>query len=407
MYSSFVWQTYCFMSLYYLIRNQFLIFLSFVFYPILYLVMRGRRREVGDAPRILVIPQLTRVGDLVCSTPVFLAIKKKYPKSFLAVLVTRKVAGIIKNNPYIDEIIYFQTKGYSNILQNVGILKFDWGVCLTPTFMGTVTMMLGLIPNRVKITREGRSLGEFFSDWLCQFRFLYKDHTYLPKFYLKLLEPLGIFSQDDKKDVFVSDEGERKAEEFVANRKSQIANRTVGISITAGNKIKEWGDDKFAELAKRIVEKYNARIVFIGSKNDEERIKTLIGRLKGSPSTLLGDYKYLVPEPVEGQPFVPVTNFSLEELPSLMKRLDLYIAVDTGPIYIAEALGVPLVDIIGPVDPNEQPPCGKPHCICVLPKATIKPSSFVFKRSGRAEEHKKALDATSVEMVMDEVDKLI
>ena len=34
----------------------------------------------------------------------------------------------------------------------------------------------------------------------------------------------------------------------------------------------------------------------------------------------------------------------------------LFISVDTGPIYIAEAFNVPTVDIVGPVDENVQPP---------------------------------------------------
>ena len=51
--------------------------------------------------------------------------------------------------------------------------------------------------------------------------------------------------------------------------------------------------------------------------------------------------------------------FSLDELKALIQRLSLFISVDTGPIYIAEAFDVPTIDIIGPMDENEQPPRGE------------------------------------------------
>ncbi len=393
------------MRFYYFIRNKLIMLSTVIFSPLFFVLAKRRAREYGDAPRILVIPQLTRIGDLVCATPVFRAIKEKYPRSFLAVMVTGKVAGIIKNNPHIDQIIQFKTKGYSNILKNVGMLRFDVGISLTPQPVASAMMLLGLIPRRIKLVREGRPVMEFLTDWLNTEKMFYRHHTLLPQRYLDLLKFIGIENASPKKEVFVTETGERKAK-LTPHLNPPPADggrrgRLIGISIAAGNKIKEWGDEKFTELAKRILEKYkNARIIFIGSKNDEPRIASVIARLKGSPSTPLGEYKSLVPELVEGLPYSSATDFTLEELPSLIKRLDLYVGVDTGPIYIADALDVPLIDILGPVDPTEQPPCDGDKKICVAPAGGIRPSSFVFKRPGRAVEHARALAATSVDSVM-------
>jgi ADP-heptose:LPS heptosyltransferase len=384
------------MRWYYFIRNKIIIILTIIFSPIFFILAKMRRHDYGEAPRILVIPQLTRIGDLVCATPVFRAIKEKYPHSFLTVMVTGKIAGIIRNNPHIDQIVQFQTRGYADIPKIVRSLRFDVGISLTPQPIATTTILLGLIPERIKLVREERPMMESLTDWLNTQTSQYPHHTYLPQKYLDMLSAIGISGVSAKKDVFVSEEGEKKAASFLplVEGEDKGGGLLIGISITAGNKIKEWGDDKFIELAQRILEKYKTtKIIFIGSKNDEPRINKLISFLPLRE----GEDK--------GGGVVVAADFSLEELPSLIKRLNLYIGVDTGPIYIAEALGTPLLDIIGPVDPAEQPPCSAPRSICVLPPTSIKPTSFVLRRPGK--NHRAALEATSVEMVMAAAEKLI
>ena len=47
--------------------------------------------------------------------------------------------------------------------------------------------------------------------------------------------------------------------------------------------------------------------------------------------------------------FLTTLSKFLLEMPSVIKRLNLYIAVDSGPIYVAHALGVPVIDIDGEI----------------------------------------------------------
>ena len=104
--------------------------------------------------------------------------------------------------------------------------------------------------------------------------------------------------------------------------------------------------------------------------------------------------------------FIKANDFNLEELPSLMNKFSLYIAVDTGPIYIAHALGIPLIDIIGPVDPTEQPPKDN-KSIQILPRGDIKPSSFVFKRRGTQQEIVSAIQNTDINDIYQAAKKLL
>ena len=161
--------------------------------------------------KVLVIPHLTRIGDLVCATPVFRAIKEKYPDSHLAVLAAGRLEGLLKNNPRVDEIIIYRHYDLWGTIKKIRQGRFDWSFVLSGTAVGVIISFLALIPNRTKITRRPRPFSEFFTDWLSNYKLRYEHHTYLPRYYLRLLEFIGIKNPEEIKEVFVSEEGERKA----------------------------------------------------------------------------------------------------------------------------------------------------------------------------------------------------
>ena len=339
------------------------------------------RREPESALRILIIPQLTRVGDLVCATPTFRAVKARYPDAHLTVLVSKKVVSMIRHNPHIGEIVIIEDYRFFALAKKLRAERFDWSVSLAGVSTMTLLMLFARIPRRIKTTRSEAPVSERLTDWMATDRVFYAHHTYLPGHYLKTLVPLDIHDDNAVPEVFPTPEGERKAEAFVAEYGR--GKPLIGISITAGNKIKEWGDERFTELARELHFRYDATLVFLGGLNDEARIAAVIERIGAGEN-------------------VAATGFSLDELPSLMKRFALFIAVDTGPIYIAHALGVPLIDIIGPVDPSEQPPLGE-KSVQVLPAAGVAPSSFVFKRPGTAAEHQRAVASIPIAKVLEAV----
>ena len=376
-------------NFYYTTRKWFLAFGMLTSWPIFWFLIRRRKAYFAKNPslRILIIPQLTRIGDVVCATPVFRSIKEQYPDSFIAVLVTSRIFELLKHNPNIDEIIQFRTSHFMNMLRIIRSKKFNWSMSLSGTMITTIIAVWSLIPGRAKITRQDKPLGERLTDWLIPDKLLYHHHTYLPKYYLKLLKYLNINHPEEIRQVFTTISGDEIIKKWLFKKGISDSDLLVGISIAAQNRIKEWGDEKFKEVAKYINRKYKGKIIFLGIKKDESRIMNVLKNL---------DPNY----------FFMATDFTLEELPSLIKRLNVYIAVDTGPIYIAHALKVPLIDITGPCDPYEQPPNDK-ISIQVRPPEYIEPSSFVMKKAGKDEEHKKALAATSIESVEGAIDQLM
>lgn len=361
------------------------ILFTWISYPLLILCARRRQKNLDTKKNVLVIPQLTRIGDIVCSTPVFFNIKKTYPQSKITVLVSKKAFGIIKNNERIDHFIISEEYSWFGLMKRIQQGQFNWSINLSATSTNTCLALWGLIGNRIKTVVEKPPITEQLTDWMSNYRLLYRNHTYLPRHHIQLLGFMGIKNPEDKKEVWLSPQSENKAEMW---RKGIPASaRIIGLSISAGNKIKEFGDERFLILAQKLLDGKDIALCCIGSRGDAPRIEAFVKKV--NHSLCFG-----------------VLNFSLEELPSLMKRFSLYIAVDTGPIYIAHALGVPLIDIIGPVDPDEQPPQDE-KSIRILPRNDVAPSSFVFKRRGNQEEIRKAIESTDIQDVADAASRLL
>ncbi len=358
---------------------------TFFTFPIHIFFAKKKAKKLKTQKRVLVVPQLTRIGDIVCSTGVFLNIKLEDPNTFLAVLVSKKAVGILKQNPRIDELILIEDYSFFGLIRKIQKTNFNFGINLSATSKNTCLFVWGQIANRIKTIVETPPITEQLTDWMCNFKLLYKNHTYLPTHHIALLKFLGIPNPKDQKEIFLSSAAEEKAKVWRENFDPET--KIVGLSITAGNKIKELGDEKFESLINKILLIDNVAIVCIGSKNDKERIEKLVGK-------------------IGNKRFMGETTWNLEELPSLINKLSLYIAVDTGPIYIAHALKIPLIDIVGPCDPREQPPKDE-QSLQILPQHNIRPSSFVFKKRGEKKDIKKALEETYIEDILNAVEKLL
>jgi len=371
--------------------TRVLIFLSFVSFPIIFFLIWIKRNKKNKQPlKILVIPQLTRIGDIICSTPVFSALKDEHPDCHISVLSSLNASGIIEDNPRVDEIIIIENyqTDFFKLITKIKNDEFNVGISLSGTALSSLLFFFGLIPERIKITRPNRPIAEILTDWLCNKKEIYATLSYLPLFYLKLLKYLGINKTIVKKEVYISSDSDKKITAWLNQKEILPDDQVVGISLTAGNKIKEWGDNKFMALTNKITEQYGMKIILIGSYRDQERADNFIKLVSGNGCYVNG------------------TGFPLNDLPALIKRFNYFISVDTGPVHIAEALGIPLIDILGPVNDIELTPKGE-FVRIIKPSDNIPPTIFAFWETGDKKSATQALDSISAEEVFNAFKSLI
>ena len=57
-------------------------------------------------PKILLI-RLSSLGDVVLTTPAIRAVRANFPNAYIAMLVAKQSADILRENPHLNEIIAF------------------------------------------------------------------------------------------------------------------------------------------------------------------------------------------------------------------------------------------------------------------------------------------------------------
>ncbi|MDP2682716.1 MAG: glycosyltransferase family 9 protein [Deltaproteobacteria bacterium] len=363
--------------------------LTYLFSPILYLLLFFRKKDIR---RILVI-QTAKIGDLICSTPVFRAIKKKYPDARLSVMVNPVTRELLEHNPYINEIIPLQKDFYKGFTGKVRLAvlfrkgRYDVSISLNPNVPFTLAMFWGLIPVRISIMPDFAGITYKMASVFSTYLERHIRGRLVADTYMRMLKGIGMEGNDISKDIFKSPDADNKIERFLNRENSKFK---IGIAVTSGNRLKEWGVEKIASLVDRLITELNVCIVLIGSETDKDVSDRILKTTEQRDMIIDA-----------------VGKFTIGELPALIQRLSLFIGVDTGIIYMADALNVPIVDIAGPADMQDQRPTGK-KVVIIQKKLSCVPCSHAFKAPYSCQYwHRECITSITVEEVFEGVSRLM
>ena len=343
------------------------VLLTWLFYPVLTALAMLRRKDVPE--RILVI-QGAQIGDLVYSTGVFREIKKKYPQARLTALVKPITKSLLANNPYVDNIICVEdgkSKGFKKLARFSALLRkgrYDAVVALNPRVNYAVASLWALIPVRISLLPHFGNLSDVSDTsrtalhrrlpfmpryYGINYALASRLHTHLVrhvagnlllKTYMKMLRPLGIDAEDITKNIYKSDDADKAVDGLFAGRAIE-GRKLIGLAVTSGKKMKELGPAKVAAIADGITSRHEALVVFIGAAGDRQKADEALS-LSRNRNRIIDS----------------IGRFRLDQLPALLERLSLFIGVDSGITYMADALDLPIVSIAGPAEMEDQRPTG-------------------------------------------------
>ena len=356
---------------------------------LLFVPFRGRKKNI---PETILVIQLAKLGDMICTTPMFRAVKEHYPESRLFVLGNAINREVLAGNPHVDEYLTY-TGSFTDTVRTLRACRID-AVCITvPSFDMLASAIVARVPHIVVpeiksgwspyVTLPYRILSKFV---------IRKDHhmgSYAPREYLRLLEPLGIHVNDTKKEVRYTTTAFASVETICKKHSIRNEDTIIGILPGAGNDIKSWPPEYFAKLISLIATHHHSvTFVLLGAHKDAERARIILRHVSSSAKV------------------VNLINlFSLDELKACISKLHMVIGADTGPQYIAEALGIPTIDIVGPVDEREQPPTGNLHRIVKADRK--KPELYVMNaRVYNYEEARRQVESITPDMVFQAFESL-
>jgi len=361
-----------------------------LFWSLAYALKRGRTVGKIKQVRKIIVAQTAKLGDMVCTTPVLRAIKKNMPEAHLSVVGLKNNRFVLDHSALIDEFIDYD--GSIPKLTDIA-RRFDVGILVTPNFKILSAFYLSGMPMIVAPrVKNGFSPYETMAYKALSFLVTTRPHymgRYAPREYLRLLEPLGIFTDSTVKSLGFSSNAGYKIKDLLTKAGFVPAeDLLVGVAVSTNNKIKQWPLEKFVEVISYLHEEYNAKVILTGSQNDETAIKHVLSCLRGN-GWFLGSWQ-----------------LNLDELKALISKLSLFISVDSGPIYIAEAFNIPTIDIVGPMDEAEQPPRGGLNEVVILPDRKGPELHIMNARHYNYEEARRQIEEITPAMVNEKIDQI-
>jgi len=284
------------------------------------------------------------VGDIVAATPALKALRQGFPEAHICVLGNELVRQIAPPGTLIDSLILFDDKepttisalAHAKLVHQLREKKFDLAVNLR--WNSERSGILGLLSGaryRVSCVRGP-------SSHLYNIRVPHpgKDYHEIDR-NLDIIRALGIAAEDRGSYVHRTPEEKKFAEDFFQQHALK-KECTIGIHPGASGPNKAWRPERFLEIARRLIEKFQVRILFTWGVGEKVLVDKISGKL-GANAIVSAETK------------------TIGALAALIERCSLYISNCTGPMNVAVAVETPTVAILGSTHPEEWAPIGMMH----------------------------------------------
>ncbi len=286
------------------------------------------------------------IGDVLFTTPVIKALKVKYPDSFIGYWSNLRVEPLLKKDPLINRVFALSRgdlkkkyqesffAGVACFFKFIRVIKNErFDLCLDFSLDHRYSLLAKIAGIRQRIGFNYKGRGRFLTQAL-----MLESYTgrHVVEYYSGLLEFLDIPVEDKNLALTVLPADESKAKKILALAGLKEGDCLVSIFPGAGGSwgkdagIKHWPQAKFAQTADQLIDRRGVKIILLGDET-EQKISETVRHLMRNPAVDL------------------TGKTSLEILPAIIKKCDLVITNDGGPMHMAVALGKKTVSVFGPV----------------------------------------------------------
>lgn len=287
----------------------------------------------------IIVTKLDHIGDMVLTTPVFRAIKERYPDCSLGVLCSSKGKMVLRNNPYIDDLYVYdpdmcdrgkENNAYTKLLDFQSVLKardkkYDVCISLREDYNNAlIQKMLGAQYNLSFHTESPYPELLYYS-----IDNPGSMHTAAKNF--ELLKFVDIAARPKlKTEIFITEDDRKWVRAFLEKYHITQEHVLIGVSPGGGWFLNWWPWKNYARICEMLSE-YDSRIriILVGGHAEKEVI-----------ANIKNDCKYELIDS-GGQT-------TIQQLAGLYQCMKLVICNDGGPMHVASTASVPIIALFGP-----------------------------------------------------------
>ncbi len=314
------------------------------------MIVKGSGKPLNHVERAVII-QLGDIGDVVLSFPVVRAVKEGFPGSRIMLVVREKAGGLARCCRWADRVIAVpdkkqpvaaESRSQLRLLRQVGNFRPDIALDLRT---GTRGAFIALISG------ARRRIGFYSSDGRFWRNRVFTDIWFPPpdpgihmtEYLLGIVRAFGLDASSSQPEIMVPEDEKQKAKTLLKDVGADDATRLVAVQPFSLWSYKEWGDEKYAALVRRIVDRYDVRVLITGSPGEAKRA----GKIAAAAGCK-GVYN------IAGRT-------GIGTLSAVIARCCLFVGGDSAGIHIAAAVNTPTVCIFGPASSTFWAPRGEKH----------------------------------------------
>jgi heptosyltransferase-2 len=286
------------------------------------------------------------VGDVVMTGPFLRELRRARPHARITLIVAPRALNLVQRCPHVDRVLTVQippptavvdtwwrplarrTAAFSLARRDLWPRSYDlavvprWGVdhheASVLAYLSGATHRVGY-SEHVSADKERRNRGydRFFSQVVDD-----RSVKHEVERNLALLSLLRVEPSNDKLETWVSEEDEDFADEILASLGNEPY---VAVGPGAGSPNRRWPIERFVELGRSLTDQ-GARLVAVGGPGEEALGDELQRRVGGKVVNLIG-------------------KTTLRQSAAVLKRCLLFCGNDTGPMHLAAAAGIPVVEV--------------------------------------------------------------
>ncbi|MBK9132154.1 MAG: glycosyltransferase family 9 protein [Gammaproteobacteria bacterium] len=291
----------------------------------------------SQSPRRILIIRLSAIGDVVMASPLIKALRRRHPDARLSWLVEPAAAGLLRDNPDLDEVIVWPRAEWRalwdarryhawwtslrDFVRTLRNRRFDLVLDVQGLLKSAAWARLSGAPVRIGLgSREGGAL------LMTQVIARPRADARIGSEYLHLARELGLDSSDFAMDIALGAEDEAYARTYAA----ETGPYAILCPFTTRPQ-KHWFEDRWAQLAQRIHTRFGLTPVLLGGPDARDAA----ARLQYNSPALRSQ----------------VGNTTLAQSAALIKYAHCLVGVDTGLTHMGIAFKVPTVALFGSTRP--------------------------------------------------------
>lgn len=298
--------------------------------------------------RRLLAVRLDNLGDVLMCTPALAALREGLPHAHIALLASPAGAALAPHLPMVDEAIAFDApwvKGGGvpraldgaelRLVERLRKERYDAAVVFTSCTQSALpaALLLRLAGVALALAHCRENPYALLSDWLPETDAIGDGMRHEVERQLALVAAVGFAPRDDRL-AFALDAAD------TARVRAQLGGTGSGVyfvvHVGASATSRRYPAARFGAAAERIARETGRLAVYTGDAGERELVAQARQAMTRPSRSLAGE-------------------LTLGELGALIAGADLLVANNTGPVHLAAALGVPVVDLYALTNPQHTP----------------------------------------------------